>query len=1057
MRNTDDRHGEANDDATRLAPITGRVVAPVPGEIVASDASGDDATRIYRNPADEGGTHEINAYQVSIDEINTDEIGADEVRTDTIRAEAIRAHAPLDDATVVKPRSPAADDARATSQSTGAGTDWAALSGQVAQVQVGVGSLLKGRFLLEREIGRGGMGVVYLARDERKVEARDRHPHIAVKILNDDFRRHPDALVALQREARKAQRLAHDNIVRVYDFDKDGTIVFMTMEYIDGADLRGLIRSRQGSGMPVAEATGLIEGMGRALLRAHEAGVVHSDFKPGNVMVGADGVAKVFDFGIARATRRVGEGDDDRTVFDATSLGAMTPAYASLEMLRGDQPAIADDVYAFGCVVYELLAGRHPFDKQTAEQARAQALFPKPVRGLSRRQNRALLRCLAFESGDRIGMAAAIEQLRPRSRGEKLRRYAVVTGAVLLVAAIGTLGYQEYSRREQVDRVIERFSPTARNRFVDENQAGKALMALDEDARRRLVVDQSAAIESFLLARIDRYWMPHQARENYLGAQKVLALREQLKLFSPRLETRRIELEQERNRILNDLDTRLSRAIANGALFEDQPGSAVAVLDRIRTIDPNSRLLRHAQLALSYDSAIAQAISQGQLESARAWLATARRVFPADPAWPLREKALAETAALVASMPTGMSMPIAGPTVDATQDPGLTLAQAEPSAEPGATPAAVPAASAAPAVVIAPVQDGAMKDAEIETKIESVRGAAAARDADKVADLLQRIAELNPEHPFPQGEGAQLLRETVLGRARGLFKNGKWTEAAAVANKRDDWNSDPVIRQVGLRYALASDLASYAGAEPPAEDLPRLQARVRKLRVQDGKGMRQLQTEISASGRRGAATVAALLTRLSAGGAVADTQQAPVGDVCRSAAAGTARICSDSLGGYGTGPGMVLIPRPGQKPLAMMRKELSVEDLKPFCAATDACSGSNRWRGKSVVSDIPVSVVQKYAQWLSTVSGRAYRLPSDTEWLTAARAGGGESICELAVANRWGLINMAGGVGEWVVDGSALGVRGGSSRGSACTAAGKSASDGRADNKVGARLVRELK
>ncbi|RBE79188.1 serine/threonine protein kinase, partial [Xanthomonas oryzae pv. oryzae] len=161
---------------------------------------------------------------------------------------------------------------------------WRRVAQLQGDAQVGVGMLLKARFLLVREIGRGGMGVVYLARDERKVEARDRHPYIAVKVLNDDFRRHPDSLIALQRESRRAQSLAHDHIVRVYDFDKDGAIVFMTMEYIEGDDLRGLIRSRLGEGMPLAEAWPLIEGMGRALQRAHAAGIVHSDFKPGNVM-----------------------------------------------------------------------------------------------------------------------------------------------------------------------------------------------------------------------------------------------------------------------------------------------------------------------------------------------------------------------------------------------------------------------------------------------------------------------------------------------------------------------------------------------------------------------------------------------------------------------------------------------------------------------------------------------------------------------------------------------------------------------------------------------------
>ncbi|MBN3729270.1 serine/threonine-protein kinase, partial [Burkholderia sp. Ac-20379] len=250
---------------------------------------------------------------------------------------------------------------------------------RIAQAQGGddaaVGKLLKGRFLLERELGRGGMGVVYLARDERKVEARDRDPYVAVKVLNDEFRRHPDSLIALQREARRAQRLADDNIVHVYDFDKDGTIVFMTMEYIDGTDLRTLIRERP-SGLPLRDAWPLIAGMARALQRAHASGIVHSDFKPGNVMITRDGVPKVFDFGIARAGHAGAGAAGDQTVFDAGTLGAMTPAYASLEMIEGAEPTARDDVYALGCVVFELLTGRHPFDRRGADVALAEGAVP---------------------------------------------------------------------------------------------------------------------------------------------------------------------------------------------------------------------------------------------------------------------------------------------------------------------------------------------------------------------------------------------------------------------------------------------------------------------------------------------------------------------------------------------------------------------------------------------------------------------------------------------------------------------------------------------------------
>src|SRR5690606_28130151 len=136
-------------------------------------------------------------------------------------------------------------------------------------------------------------------------------PYVAVKVLNDEFRRHPDSLISLQRESRRSQQLAHDNIVRVFDFDKDRTVAFMTMEYVDGSDLTQLIRERAYDGMPLAQARPLIEGMAKALTRAHAAGVVHSDFKPANIMVTRDGTPKVFDFGIARAGKHMGDAVGD--------------------------------------------------------------------------------------------------------------------------------------------------------------------------------------------------------------------------------------------------------------------------------------------------------------------------------------------------------------------------------------------------------------------------------------------------------------------------------------------------------------------------------------------------------------------------------------------------------------------------------------------------------------------------------------------------------------------------------------------------------------------------
>jgi len=113
----------------------------------------------------------------------------------------------------------------------------ARINGRVVASQLAlrrrVGSVLKGRFVLESIIGHGGMGIVFKAKDLRKEEAQDRNPYIAVKVLNEEFKQHPESLKALQRESRKAQDLAHPNISTVFDFDRDGGNVFMTMTASD--------------------------------------------------------------------------------------------------------------------------------------------------------------------------------------------------------------------------------------------------------------------------------------------------------------------------------------------------------------------------------------------------------------------------------------------------------------------------------------------------------------------------------------------------------------------------------------------------------------------------------------------------------------------------------------------------------------------------------------------------------------------------------------------------------------------------------------------------------
>ena len=278
-----------------------------------------------------------------------------------------------------------------------------------------VGSTLKNRFVLEKLLGVGGMGMVFKATDLRKIEAQDKDPYVALKVLNQDFQSNPMALVSLQRETKRAQTLSHPNIIKVFDFDRDGGHVFMSMEYLQGKPLSHLIKEYP-EGMPFKQAWTIIHDMADALRHAHKKNIVHSDFKPGNVLIDENGEVRVLDFGIACAIGRSDKDHQDATVFNARALGAYTPAYASLEQLQNSDPDPRDDIYALACVSYELLTGKHPFGRLSADKAMEVNLQVKPIAKLSRRQTKGLQKALAFEQTARTKtIDAFLAALGPRS------------------------------------------------------------------------------------------------------------------------------------------------------------------------------------------------------------------------------------------------------------------------------------------------------------------------------------------------------------------------------------------------------------------------------------------------------------------------------------------------------------------------------------------------------------------------------------------------------------------------------------------------------------------
>ncbi len=315
--------------------------------------------------------------------------------------------------------------------------------------------VLKDRFLLEKVLGIGGMGVVYKAKDRLKVEAKDRDPYVAIKVLSEEFRTHPEAFIALQRESRKAQRIAHPNTVKVYDFDRDGDVVFMTMEYMEGKPLDQLIKQYQATGLPQDDAWSILSGICSALAHAHSEKIVHSDFKPGNVFVATNGMTKIFDFGIARAVanidRHTGK-EQDQTVFDAGGLGALTPAYASLEMLLGEVPDTRDDIYALGCVAYELFSGEHPFNRLPADEAYNKNIKPKRINNISKRQWRTIEAALSFKRENRI---ATVDLFYKQLTFKKKSKVMLVAS---LLFVVGGGAYYSYIETNAVEPQIPQIS-----------------------------------------------------------------------------------------------------------------------------------------------------------------------------------------------------------------------------------------------------------------------------------------------------------------------------------------------------------------------------------------------------------------------------------------------------------------------------------------------------------------------------------------------------------------------------------------------------------------------
>ena len=261
------------------------------------------------------------------------------------------------------------------------------------------------RYEILEEVGRGGMAVVYRARDRRLGRV------VALKRIADNLREHPQAVDMLLREARNAARLNHPNIVTVYDVDQDDDSYFITMEFLEGKALLGVLQ-RRGRFAP-KRVVWLAKQVAAGLAYAHERGVVHRDIKTANLFfVVSTQTLKIMDFGLARIVEEVRR--------RATVIGG-TPSYMSPEQSQGLVVDGRADLYAFGVTLFELLTGTLPFQEGDLAEQHRSAPVPDPREravGLPDALAELVLHLLAKRSEDR-----------PASAGEVFAKLRQIEGA----------------------------------------------------------------------------------------------------------------------------------------------------------------------------------------------------------------------------------------------------------------------------------------------------------------------------------------------------------------------------------------------------------------------------------------------------------------------------------------------------------------------------------------------------------------------------------------------------------------------------------------------------
>jgi serine/threonine protein kinase len=288
--------------------------------------------------------------------------------------------------------------------------------------EIHVGDVLRNRYRIVGVLGQGGMGTVYEADDNYRLDIPPNGQGLAIKVLHTSVTKRAELFSELRREFQHLQTLSHPNIVRAFEFDRDGPVAFFTMELLNGSLLSQVLLARNRVRLDTRDAWAVVRDVGSAIAHAHSRNIVHGDINPQNIFITQRGNIRVLDFGASHAVHHSG------TSGEIYAESFATPGYASCQVLEGGRPDARDDVFALACVAYLLLSGEHPFKNHSAIEARVRGIKPKRLSELQARQWKALRSALQWDREKRpADVAAWLEELDLREASPRLPSLAELT------------------------------------------------------------------------------------------------------------------------------------------------------------------------------------------------------------------------------------------------------------------------------------------------------------------------------------------------------------------------------------------------------------------------------------------------------------------------------------------------------------------------------------------------------------------------------------------------------------------------------------------------------